>query len=187
MGLDMYLSAERYVSGWDHENAEEKEKFSKVLEIVEGQQVPTDDCPSLTVSVNCAYWRKANAIHRWFVENVQDGQDDCKSYYVSREQLQELKALCEKVLSELETQEGDICTGVTYQSGKPPLKSWKEGTVVSNKSVAKKHLPTQDGFFFGGTDYDEGYITDLRDTVEQLERVLKIVDRRWSFHYQSSW
>ncbi len=24
-----------------------------------------------------AYWRKANAIHKWFVENVQDGQDDC--------------------------------------------------------------------------------------------------------------
>jgi hypothetical protein len=22
------------------------------------------------------YWRKANAIHRWFVEHVQDGNDD---------------------------------------------------------------------------------------------------------------
>ena len=24
-----------------------------------------------------AYWRKANQIHHWFVENVQDGEDDC--------------------------------------------------------------------------------------------------------------
>lgn len=24
-----------------------------------------------------AYWRKANQIHRWFVQNVQDGADDC--------------------------------------------------------------------------------------------------------------
>ena len=24
-----------------------------------------------------ASWRKANAIHKWFVDNVQDGVDDC--------------------------------------------------------------------------------------------------------------
>ena len=24
-----------------------------------------------------AYWRKANMIHKWFVERVQDGEDDC--------------------------------------------------------------------------------------------------------------
>jgi len=24
-----------------------------------------------------AYWRKANMVHKWFVEHVQDGEDDC--------------------------------------------------------------------------------------------------------------
>jgi len=43
------------------------------------------------------YWRKANQIHRWFVENVQRGTDDCGSYWVSREKLEELLDLCKRV------------------------------------------------------------------------------------------
>ena len=33
------------------------------------------------------YWRKANQIHKWFVDNVQDGVDDCGEYKVTKEQL----------------------------------------------------------------------------------------------------
>ncbi len=33
------------------------------------------------------YWRKANHIHRWLVDNVQDGIDDCEEYPVSLEQM----------------------------------------------------------------------------------------------------
>ena len=36
------------------------------------------------------YWRKANQIHNWFVNHVQNGVDDCGSYLVTKEQLQEL-------------------------------------------------------------------------------------------------
>ena len=36
------------------------------------------------------YWRKANAVHNWFVDNVQDGNDGCKHYWVSKEDLQKL-------------------------------------------------------------------------------------------------
>jgi hypothetical protein len=43
------------------------------------------------------YWRKANAIHHWFVINVQGGEDNCKEYYVSREQLQELLDILNRV------------------------------------------------------------------------------------------
>lgn len=45
------------------------------------------------------YWRKANAIHGWFVRNVQNDVDDCGTYIVTKEQLEELKILCESVLS----------------------------------------------------------------------------------------
>ena len=44
------------------------------------------------------YWRKANAIHKWFVDNVQDGIDDCKNYFVDPSQLEELRELCQEVL-----------------------------------------------------------------------------------------
>jgi len=44
-----------------------------------------------------AYWRKSNAIHRWFVVNCQDGVDDCGLYFVTRDQIEELSGLCQRV------------------------------------------------------------------------------------------
>lgn len=45
------------------------------------------------------YWRKANQIHYWFVQNIQNGEDDCRSYLVTKENLQCLYDLCGKVLT----------------------------------------------------------------------------------------
>jgi hypothetical protein len=45
------------------------------------------------------YWRKANHIHQWFVENVQAGNDDCASYPVTQVQLSELLEVCNRVLA----------------------------------------------------------------------------------------
>ncbi|EZH65142.1 hypothetical protein DH09_15965 [Bacillaceae bacterium JMAK1] len=44
------------------------------------------------------YWRKANYIHRWFIEHVQSNCDDCKPYPVTRTQLQALMNQCERTL-----------------------------------------------------------------------------------------
>lgn len=41
-----------------------------------------------------AYWRKANQIHGWFVDNIQGGVDECQESPVTREQLDELRQLC---------------------------------------------------------------------------------------------
>ena len=86
MGLDMYLSAKRYM--WDKE-----------LESVEvkGFDIPA---PLELKELGCraAYWRKANQIHGWFVRNVQDDTDDCGSYEVGRDDLQALVDVCRKVL-----------------------------------------------------------------------------------------
>jgi len=46
------------------------------------------------------YWRKANAIHRWFVEKIQDGVDNCAEYSVSTEDLVELRDICKQVLAD---------------------------------------------------------------------------------------
>jgi hypothetical protein len=43
------------------------------------------------------YWRKANQIHNWFVNTVQDGADDCKEYFVDTCLLEELLELCKRV------------------------------------------------------------------------------------------
>lgn len=56
------------------------------------------DAPSMHDEVG--YWRKANQIHGWFVENVQAGVDDCGEYAVTVDQLKTLKGLCEEVLGD---------------------------------------------------------------------------------------
>jgi hypothetical protein len=50
-----------------------------------------------------AYWRKANAIHAWFVRNVQNNDDDCGYYELTQEHLQNLVQLCNKVLETKDT------------------------------------------------------------------------------------
>jgi len=49
--------------------------------------------------VEVIYWRKANAIHNWFVRKVQNGRDNCEEYSVTREKLLELQTLCKDVLA----------------------------------------------------------------------------------------
>ena len=93
MGLDMYLSAEQYL--WDHEvrGKEIKEK----LKAIEFPGVMSFEFKSIHFKV--AYWRKANAIHNWFVQHCQESVDECQRTYVCREQLIQLVALCKKVLA----------------------------------------------------------------------------------------
>lgn len=90
MGLDMYLSKKTYIGAmYKH-----REVTGSVQLLV--QQKPLDiDLKNLEyVSERMAYWRKANQIHNWFVQNVQNGVDDCKEYEVSYEKLMELKMVC---------------------------------------------------------------------------------------------
>ena len=50
------------------------------------------------ISEEVGGWRKANQIHKRFVDNVQDGVDNCATYPVAYEQLQELLSLVNQVL-----------------------------------------------------------------------------------------
>ena len=91
MGLDMYLSAKRYLSEYNTSDADLR---AGVMALDFGM----GDMEVKEVSFEAMYWRKANAIHRWFVQNVQDGVDDCKEYYVSIEELSALREICNKIL-----------------------------------------------------------------------------------------
>jgi hypothetical protein len=96
MGLDMYLFAKKYL--W-HSYGENKSKDQDYIDAVKGLKIPgTDEMKIKQLEFEAAYWRKANAIHQWFVTNVQDGTDDCGDYSVSKEQLKELSDICHLVL-----------------------------------------------------------------------------------------
>ena len=98
MGLDMYLSAKKYMSRYFDEKDSQRINSINELFGVEGDE--ENDYSAQEVTFRVAYWRKANAIHQWFVDNVQNGTDDCGEYHVSREQLQELLKLCEQIIAE---------------------------------------------------------------------------------------
>lgn len=49
-------------------------------------------------TLEVGYWRKANATHNWFVTHCGDGVDECQPIPVEREDLTNLKTLCESVL-----------------------------------------------------------------------------------------
>ena len=127
MGLDMYLNAERYL--WSHEEGDKQisENIGQLIGLPSDGKVKT-------ITVEAGYWRKSNQIHNWFVANVQEGKDECQDSYVSREQLKELREVCQKVLD--------------------------------NNKLAEQLLPTKEGFFFGGKDYDQWYFNDLEETIK---------------------
>ena len=188
MGLDMYLEAEMYVGGWDHAKEPERALYRSLLESVGLQSVASPDSPSIHVSVTVACWRKANAIHRWFVETLADGEDDCQRMYVGPESVRALFDLCNKVLTSVETVEGEVANGTTHYPDGAVVAHTIPGTVVAQQGIARSMLPTKGGCFFGCTDYDEGYLADLRDTIRQLTPFLdKEWHKRYSLYYRASW
>ena len=58
--------------------------------------------------------------------------------------------------------------------------------VLKNKKLAPDLLPVQEGFFFGGTKYDEYYFNDIEQTIEIINKCLQLNDD-WYFEYQASW
>lgn len=110
MGLDMYLNRKRYIS-----HNERKELFITGLEGgVKSEKV-------VQIEEEVMYWRKVNAIHNWFVSNVQEGEDNCKEYYVSKENIEELLSTIEKIIDDrslaeelLPTQGGFFFGGLEY-------------------------------------------------------------------------
>lgn len=47
--------------------------------------------------------------------------------------------------------------------------------VLKDHSLAHSLLPTQDGFFFGSTDYDDYYFSDVKDCLRQMKKYRKLL------------
>lgn len=157
MGLDMYLSAEKYFGNWKHSSPEEKAAYQAITKSAGIENFSCSGHPALTVNVKVAYWRKANAIHQWFVDNVQNEEDDCREHYVAREQLQTLVDLCKQVL------ESKNATPL------PP----QEGCFFGSSKVDKG--------------YWEDLRDTVSKIEALLASPLFADGKQWSFHYRASW
>ena len=98
MGLDMYLTKKHYVQRWDHHPAE---KQFEVTVNQGGQPYGHIIADKIKyIEEEAGYWRKSNHIHRWFVDNVQEGIDECQEAYVSSRKIEELHSVCKEVLED---------------------------------------------------------------------------------------
>jgi len=86
MGLDMYLTKHTYVRKY----GDDKPTLTLEYPGVQANRVQY-------IHEEIGYWRKANAIHQWFVHNVQNGVDECQESYVDEEQLKALLDVVMKV------------------------------------------------------------------------------------------
>lgn len=169
MGLDMYLEIRKS----EYRSKYSKDKGSRLK--LEYPKDITEFIPDLTdlrisrqTNYEVGYWRKANQIHNWFMQNCAERDeydnpiDDCRPIEITVDKLEALLDTCKKVLAD--------------------------------HSLADSLLPTTDGFFFGSTEYDDYYFGELEQTVEIIEPVLKfakhkleIKDYAWEVYYQASW
>ena len=169
MGLDMYLEIRKneYCSEYHQDKGSDLalEYPKDITEFIPNQ---TDLRISRQTNYEVGYWRKANHIHNWFMQNCAERDewdnpiDNCRPIEITVGKLEKLLDDCKKVLAD--------------------------------HSLASSLLPTTDGFFFGSTEYDEYYFSDIEKTIEIIEPVLKfakhkleIEDYNWEVYYQASW
>lgn len=142
MGLDMYLSARKRASNYRHAGPEENAIYKALLAAVGITPIdPDQGAPSCTISITVAYWRKANQIHGWFVDNVQGGKDECEEHHVTREQIQTLHDLCAKAVAEKNAALIQPRGGFFFGSTEIDEWYWKdlEFTVEQLNRVLKEH------------------------------------------------
>ena len=105
-----------------------------------------------------AYWRKANMIRQWFVDNTDyNVEDDCVYHKITKDDLRELMATCVDVLA------------------------------IRDDSFSAAELPTASGFFFGDTEYNEYYYDDVASTIRQLVDVFQTTDWNEEEVYYYEW
>lgn len=188
MGLDMSAARRLYVKQWSYQKPEER---YTVQIAYGGKPVRGIDPDRISViEEEVMDWRKANHIHSWFVDNVQDGKDDCGTYHVPWEMLCQLHGVCGEVSHASKLVDGTVYGGTVYDKEHPNgVVQRTPGKVIEDPTVARKLLPTREGFFFGSYEYDEWYLKDVENTRNWAARML--ADHKagvpGDIYYSSSW
>lgn len=151
MGLDMYLYAERYLSEYVDDDAALKKTINSLFSGPFGGDITH-------VKATVMYWRKANHIHKWFVDNVQDGEDDCGTYYVSRSKIEELIEACDRVLDDHDE----------AMSLLPP----QDGFFFGSTAIDDWYFKT---------------LEETVEKLVELLKAEDADPKPWNFYYRSSW
>ena len=138
MGLDMYLSKKNYV--WTEER--------KNLEIkgLKDNRIKPERVSYIVEEVG--YWRKANAIHNWFVKNVQNDVDDCGEYYVSIDDLNSLLDVVNMVLKDKKLAPELLPSQSGFFFGSTDYDKWYFDELKNTKKLLQTVLKEKNGSDF---------------------------------------
>ena len=185
MGLDIYFHAkrknEKLRKSYDEEYAKYRDAqkryndaLDKEVEKIKGTTEPNQsDCFDLPKEVADRVWaefesdaielqRKLDDCYNALYSDVAyfrkvnfllpyfNYEENCSEIVIDKYEVEELIEDCERVLAAKDTDEAE--------------------------SVANELLPTEEGFFFGNTDYDEWYFNDVREVADKFTEILDTFD-----------
>ena len=145
MGLDMYLDKRTYVKQWDY--IDEAKQYT--VEVTRGGEPTSIDPKKVKYIIEEAgYWRKANAIHKWFVDNIQDGVDDCRDAYAERRDLQTLLDLCRIVIIDKSKAEQLLPSTSGFFFGNTEYDEWYYNDIQNTIEILEKALEYEAGDYY---------------------------------------
>lgn len=154
MGLDQYLYAKNYLSPMTWRGEDSNKQFHSVVEAIGATDFMDKDIPSVQCLVKVGYWRKCNQIHQWFVNTCQDGKDDCREAYVSRERLEELLNLCTTVIADNSLATELLPTGSGFFFGSTDYDEWYFNDLKMTVEIINnvlKNVPSDWDFAYGSS------------------------------------
>lgn len=164
MGLDMYFYARKTTyksfSKWDNPDRANEVNYPEDLKTFSDYICDRNFKSELIeTTYQIGYFRKFNALHSYIVKTFANGVDDCRDIILYKEDVEQIKKVLDEVLNAHQQVE-----------------------------KAKELLPTQSGFFFGGTDYDEYYFEDVKVAADLMHSFLDNFDfDKYQLVYQASW
>jgi hypothetical protein len=138
MGLDMYLYKKNYIRT---ESFYREDLRNEVIVKTNGEidsRIKPERIRYIVEEVG--YWRKANQIHKWFVDNVQEGNDNCGNYYVNSTTLEELLELCKKVQADHSLAESLLPSASGFFFGGTEYDEWYFDSIDNTITIIEECL-----------------------------------------------
>lgn len=188
MGLDMFLYRTKKVDGLDIDDYNKIDNaVSNVDEFIDIEKsMSADEYKPAYAELNeiviqrgnsfswwsifedIGYWRKANQVHNFFVQECQEGIDECQLSIITKDKLEDLLGRCKRAMK--------------------LKKIYLNDGIIKDGQGLETFLPTTSGFFFGGNEFNEWYFQDIAETKKLITKVLKETDfDKQIIFYRSSW
>lgn len=147
----MYLYAHKYVARRDYTKEvknydyEINPSFSNIISTLEADSI-VDNESGILVDIPVGYWRKANQIHGWIVNNCADGVDECQRIYISRAKAEELVTLCKQVLADNRLAEELLPPWSGFFFGTYEIDDWYLGDLEKTIEIFERLFNDDDKF-----------------------------------------